>query len=178
MMVCRLAWPLMTFVFAAAVLTGVDADEPATGPQSPRKLLPTVNEARLQAELLHESLHATLQAVHHQYYREDQGLPIPAAALKEVFLHLERDRKIEVRWLAVNAQAMNVNHEPKAKFEKEAAKALAAREAAVEQTDGGVYKRVTPIVLSSECLKCHLPLRKSNNDRLAGLLIAIPVRAD
>jgi hypothetical protein len=166
--------PLWLLIAVALICVG--ADEPRLQP--PAKLLPTVSAARHQAELLHETLHATLQAVHHQYYREDQGLPIPAAAMKDVFRHLERDRKVEARWLAVNAQAMNVNHEAKTDFEKAAVKALTAGEDAVEQIEDGVYRRVGPIMLESECLKCHLPTRKSNKARLAGLFIAIPVRAD
>ncbi|MEJ7595180.1 MAG: hypothetical protein WKF77_26955, partial [Planctomycetaceae bacterium] len=38
-------------------------------------------QARRQAEILHTSIHATLQVVHDRYYREDEGLPIPAAVL-------------------------------------------------------------------------------------------------
>jgi len=177
-------WFVLLVVLSISV---VDAEEPASKPEplpsvsspaAPRKLLPTPDEARNQAELLHESLHATLQTVHHQYYREDEGLPIPAAALKNVFRSLERDRKLEIRWLAVNAQAMNVDHQAKTDFEKEAVKAIAAGKESVEETSNGLYRHVGSIALTSECLKCHAPMRKNNKARLAGLLIGIPVRTE
>lgn len=172
-------WPL-SWLMVVFIVTFVKAQEPdpSSALPLPRQSPLTVDEARQQAEVLHESLHATLQVVHHQYYREDEGLPIPAATLKKVFQHLERDRKIEIRWLAGNAQAMNVDHAPKTDFEKEAVKALATGKAHVEQVEEGIYRHVGPIVLQSECLKCHLPSRKSNKDRLAALLIAIPVIQD
>lgn len=140
--------------------------------------LPTAAEARAQAELLQESVHATLHAIHRQYFRNDEKDAIPATTLKSVFRELTRRRKVELRWLAVNAQAMNVDHEAKTPFEKEAVEALAEGAASFERTEGGVYRRVAAITLSSECLKCHLPTRSDTRDRLAGLLIALPVRGD
>jgi len=168
---------LFPFLLLVVGLNFAVADEPVAQAVRDQRL-PTAAEARQQAEVLHESLQATLQAVHHHYYVDDEGLAIPAAALKDVFRRLERDRKLEIRWLVVNAQAMNVDHESKTVFEKAAVKALAAGQDHVEQTDGGFYRHVGPIVLQSECLKCHLPTRRSNKDRLAGLLIAIPVTMD
>ncbi len=136
---------------------------------------PTVDQARRQAELLHETVHATLQIVHHQYYREDEGLVIPAATLKRVFAELEKRRQVELRWLAVNAEAMHVGHKPQDDFEKAAVTALAAGKESHEQTADGVYRYAGAITLGSECLKCHLPNRKSTEDRTAGLVIAIPL---
>lgn len=43
----------------------------------------SIDVARHQAELLHDTIHATLRTVHHDFYREDEGLPIPAASLKK-----------------------------------------------------------------------------------------------
>lgn len=137
--------------------------------------LPSVHEARGRADLLHETVHATLQVVHHQFYREDQGLPIPAATLKDVFDELSRSRNVELRWLAVNAQAMNVDHEPVDAFERDAVKALAAGKESIEHVEKGVYRRAATITLRSECLKCHLPNRRSTEDRAAGLVISIRV---
>ena len=50
--------------------------------------LPSVVEARGRARLLHETIQATLQVVHHEYYREDEKLPIPARTFKKVFREL------------------------------------------------------------------------------------------
>jgi histone H3/H4 len=136
---------------------------------------PTVDEAREQAAVLHETVHATLQIVHHQYYREDEGLLLPAATLKRMFREVAERRRIEMQWLAVEGEAMNIEHLPEGKFETAAAAALAAGKEAYEETAGGVYRRAGPITLGSDCLKCHVPNRKSTEDRTAGLIIAIPV---
>ncbi len=155
------------------------ADAPKSPPAVPAATkeppLPSVEEARRRAEILHEAMHATLQVVHLQYFREDEGVAIPAATLRGVFRELSRRQGVELRWLAVNAQAMNKDHEPANDFEKEAAAKLAAGAASHEQVDGGTYRRVGKIVLESECLKCHQPTRMDTRSRTAGLVIAMPV---
>ena len=137
--------------------------------------LPTLREAKRQAEILHEAIHSTLQNVHHQYYREDEGLPLPAATLTDVFEDLESEQKIKLRWLAVEGLAMNADHKPQNDFEHEAVKVLKSGKREHELVAGGVYRRVGAITLSNHCLKCHVPDRKSLENRTAGLIIAIPV---
>lgn len=139
-------------------------------------VLPDLQEARGRARLLHDALHATLQIVHRRFYREDEGLPIPARTLQAVFDILDQDQKIQLRWISVNAQAMNVDHEPRDDFEKRAAQALAAGKPEYESVEPGVYRHAGAVTLSSECLKCHLPQRTSTEARAAGLVISIPVR--
>ncbi len=70
---------------------------------------------------------------------------------------------------------MNIDHEPKDEFEKEAAKALASCKNEYELYADGVNRYAGPITLRAECLKCHLPSRSSNKDRTAGLLISMPI---
>lgn len=168
----RLAWLVaagltLTFLGSAAVLTGGPAK--GTGP------LPSVEEARQRARLLHGTIHDTLQIVHARYYREDEGLMIPAASLRDVFLRVEERNGVKLRWLVVDGRAMNIDHNPKDEFEKEAAKALAAGNDEHERSADGVYRYAGPITLRAECLKCHLPGRSSNKSRTAGLLISMPV---
>lgn len=137
--------------------------------------LPTAKEARGQARLLHEALHATLHVVHLEYYREDEGLAIPAATLKKVFRELASSQKVELHWLAVNAQAMNTDHQPRNDFEKQAVEALSAGKDEFERVDNGMYQRASAITLSSDCLKCHAPTRSSNKDKVAALVISLPI---
>jgi hypothetical protein len=158
-------------------------DEPAKtrgdaigGGAGATEALPTVNEARGRARLLHETIHDTLQVVHAQYYREDEGHTLPAAALKPVFRELAERRKVEIRWLVVDARAMNVDHNPRDEFEKQAVKALGEGKDEVDIAGDGVYRYAGPITLGSECLKCHLPNRTSNQSRKAGLVISMPVQ--
>lgn len=176
-----LRWMAMLAALGFGFVALLDADEPsaATGKSDDaQRPHPSVAEARGRAELLHESIHATLQAVHHQYFSEDEGIVIPAITLKSVFRELARHQQVEVRWLAVNAQAMNVDHEPRDDFEKAAAKAIAAGADHFDAAENGMYRRVGAITLESECLKCHLPTRNSVTERAAGLFIAMPVKAE
>ncbi|MDA0834143.1 MAG: DUF3365 domain-containing protein [Planctomycetota bacterium] len=138
----------------------------------------TVTEARRQAEILHVAMHHALHAVHHAFYREDQGLPIPAEVLKDVFKELEDEQHVTLRWLAVEGQAMNTDHKPRNDFERAAAKALASGESSYEGIDDGIYRRAGPITLTNHCLKCHVPDRKSTEDRTAGLIISMEIDAD
>ena len=123
-------------------------------------------------------MHATLQVVHHRLYREDEGLPLPAAALKEVFAEIEQEQQIKLRWLAVDGTAMNEDHKPRNAFERAAFDALKRGQSAFEQAENGVYRRAGPITLRNHCLKCHVPDRMSTENRTAGLIIEIPVRRD
>lgn len=136
---------------------------------------PTLEQARRQAEVLHTAMHATLHAVHHHYYREEEGLPIPAVTLKDVFHDLEKERHVNLRWLAVDGQAMNSDHKPQGSFEEEAVKALKAGNRDFERVERGVYRRVGSITLTNQCLKCHVPDRKNTENRTAGLIIAIAI---
>jgi len=145
---------------------------------NPESRLPSRSEARERAELLHDVVRDTLRVVHHAYYREDEGLPIPAAALKDVFGEIATRRKVELRWLVVDAQAMNVDHNPRNEFEKAAVKSLLAGEASYEQADRETFRYAAVIPLTSECLKCHLPNRRSTKARKAGLIISMPIQPD
>jgi hypothetical protein len=118
-----------------------------------------------------------LRVVHDRYYREDEGLPLPAAIFREVFHDLEQEQRVKLRWLAVEGQAMNTDHKPQNSFEEEAVRALKAKRAFYEQVTGGTYRRAAPITLTNHCLKCHVPDRRSTRDHTAGLIIQIPVAA-
>ena len=123
-------------------------------------------------------MHATLQVVHHRFYREDEGMPLPAAALKEIFAEVEEEQQIKLRWLAVEGQAMNADHKPRDAFERAAFETLKSGKRAYERTENGLYRRAGAITLTNHCLKCHVPDRKTTENRFAGLIISIPVRGD
>lgn len=153
---------------ASVVAADSEAETPAESP--------ALAAARRQAEALHEAMHATLRIVHHQYFREDEGLAIPAEILKGVFNEVEEHQGIKLRWLVVDGQAMNTDHKPQDAFETAAVRALKKGAVAHEAVADGVYRRAGAITLSNECLKCHVPRRSSNDDQTAGLLISIPLR--
>ena len=171
----------MTLLSLAANVAITPADENVptkTSPEESADAPTTVSEARRQAEILHSTLHSSLRVIHDRYYTEDEGLPIPAAILGEVFRDVEAEQHVKLRWLAVEGLAMNSDHKPADEFERKAAEKLKAGERSHEITGDGVYRRAAPITLSSHCLKCHMPDRKSTRDRVAGLIISIPVAAE
>ncbi|MES2790819.1 MAG: DUF3365 domain-containing protein [Planctomycetota bacterium] len=137
---------------------------------------PTEVEARGRARLLHETFHATLQFVHDEYYHPNERLTLPATTLERVFRELASRRNVKLHWLAVNAKAMNVDHNPQDEFEKNSVTALTAGKDEFEAVENGVYRHAGAITLSSDCLKCHLPGRTSNKDRVAALVISIPLQ--
>lgn len=136
----------------------------------------TAQEARVRAQLLHEMIHGALQVMHRDLFDEDEGLTLPSQSLEDVFVEMERRWQVQIRWLAVNAKAMNTDHRPKDAFEEQAVTTLAAGENEFEASEGNVYRYAGAIRLSSTCLKCHVPNRTSLEDRAAGLVIAMPLR--
>ena len=147
---------------------------PAETPSEKHDRIPTALEARERAALLHEFVEDTLLAVHHHYYCEDDGMLLPATTMRGVFEKFGQSRGIQLRWLAVDAEPMNVEHTAKDNFERAAVKALKSGEEFYETVSADEYRYAGPIVLTSECLKCHVPNRTSVKDRLAGLVIRMP----
>lgn len=163
--ICLLVWLLTD---GAASMRA--ASEP---PETARR--PSELEARDRARLLHETVHATLHYVHQDYYREDEGLPIPAASLQQVFRALAERQGVTLHWLAVNARAMNVDHKPRNSFEISAVRALSGGQEEVDAVEQGVYRHAGVIPLGSECMTCHLPGQTRAAKRVAALVIELPV---
>jgi hypothetical protein len=166
------AW-LIAAGFTLSLLgsAAVSSDEPAKDAVP----LPSVEEARQRAKLLHGTIHDTLQIVHARYFRDGERLMLPAAVLKDVFDEMEERDGVILRWLVVEGRSMDIDHEPKDEFEKAAARALASGKDQYESSEAGVYRYAGPITLGADCLKCHMPNRSSNKERTAGLLISMPV---
>ena len=174
----------MVFCFLAIMaITGfrslMYADEPTVPPTGSKNsnsdACLTVVEARRQAKALHTTIHSTLRVMHDRYYREDEGLPIPAAAMGEILRDVEGAEGVILRWLVVEGQAMNTDNVARDEFEKEAVVALKSGKPSHEQSTASQYRRAAPITLNNHCLKCHMPDRKSTKDRRAGLVVIIPL---
>ena len=142
----------------------------------------TVDEARARAKLLHETIRGTLQIMHRDFFDEENAHAIPSSSLEDVFHELSRNYHVDVKWLVVNTDVVNVDHQPEDDFEKDAAKALAKGESSFEATENSEqktasrYRYAGPIRLRSQCLKCHVKRRNSNEDRVAGLVISMPLK--
>ncbi|EMB16618.1 signal peptide protein [Rhodopirellula europaea 6C] len=138
----------------------------------------TLVEARTRAAILHETLHGTLQVMHRDFFREDEGLSIPSRSLEDVFAELEKSHGIQLRWIAVDLKAMNVDNEPETGFEERAVKSLKTGKPSFDETEKDVYRFAGRIRLSATCLSCHASRRSSNDDRAAALVISIPLSQD
>lgn len=136
----------------------------------------TTGEARGRARMLGETIHGALQVMHRDFFSGDEDLSLPSQSLEDVFKELERQFGVQVRWLGVNATKSR-DHEPKDAFEREAARALLKGEKEYSAVEGNFYRYVGAIRIQNECLKCHVPFRTSLEDRVAGLAISIPLRA-
>lgn len=105
---------------------------------------------------------------------------LPARAMEDIFAEQEAQTGTRTRWIAVNARAMSVDHEPADGFEKEAARRIAAGDREVEQTDKGVYRYAAAIPLHQNCIQCHMGtfMNPPRKPRFAGLVFRTPVRPD
>lgn len=137
----------------------------------------TVAEARARARLLHETIHGSLQIMHRDFFRDDEGLPIPSHSLEDVFEELAKTYDVRIHWLVVNARAMNVDNRPRNDFEKQAVTALSSGKDYFEVHTKKQYQYAGAVRLASQCLKCHLPARNSNKSKTAGLVIQMPLKS-
>lgn len=142
-------------------------------PRPPEKP-PSKAESRGRAEILHDLIEHTLLDVHKHYYREDEGLLLPATTLRGTFEKFGERRNIRIRWLAVDAEPMNIDHRPQDDFEHAAVEALKTGQPVYDEALDGQYRYAGTIRLTAECLKCHVPNRTSTKDRLAGIVISMP----
>jgi hypothetical protein len=166
---------LLGFVLFVSLLT-VGANEPTSERgRDPIPAASSVTEARSRARLLHETIRGTLQVVHRDFFDEDNANAIPSASLEDVFAELSDSYDVDLKWLIVETDMLNVDHQPQDAFEKAAVKALKQGKPRHDVVEGGRYRFAGPIRLASQCLKCHVKHRKSTEDRTAGLLISMPL---
>ena len=160
---------VLAIMFASAGADDSNDTSPGVAPAT------SVEEARARARILHEAFHGALQVMHRDFFDEDDARVLPSGSLEDVFEALQHSYDIQVRWLAVNAKAMNIDHEANSDFEKQAVAALASGKKEYELVTTNEYLHAGTIRLASQCLKCHLPQRTSTADRAAGLSIRMPL---
>ncbi len=162
-------FPYLTAVLLLLLVSLAQADEPKLAPPT------TQAEAKARAVLLHETIHGTLQVVHRDFFLEDESRVIPSASLEDVFEALQESYGVQLKWLVVETDVINVDHKPEGSFETAAVKALVAGKPYLDGVQNDVYYFAGPIRLSSQCLKCHVRNRKDTSDRTAGLVITMPI---
>jgi hypothetical protein len=136
----------------------------------------TVAEARERAKLMHNIYAATLDVMHHHFFKRDRSV-LPARAMEDVFAEMDRQSNIKAGWISVNTKAMSIHHEPKNDFEKQAAKAIAAGKGDYELVEDGFYRRASAIPLGTGCVSCHTGFfsKTPQTQRFAGLVISVPI---
>lgn len=135
----------------------------------------TDSEARSRALLLHEMANGTLRIMHRDFFDDENARAIPSASLEDVFREMEKGFQVEMKWLTINTDIVNVDHQAVTDFEKAAVKSLAAGAPYTEAVSPNRYQFAGAIRLSSQCLKCHVKLRTNTEDRTAGLVITMPI---
>jgi len=134
-----------------------------------------LGQARQRAQLLHDIYESTLLTMHRHYFEPDKQRVIPSRALEDVFYTGQRRWGVTARWLAVSAQAMNIDHKAKTAFEKAAVRALATGKKRHEEVRNGTYRMAAPIVLFANCIGCHTTRRRNP---VAGLVLSLPVKSE
>ncbi|TWU41967.1 c-type heme family protein [Novipirellula artificiosorum] len=160
-------------LFLAFAVLAAKADQPNSIPHP--SLAATPSEAKVRARLLFETINGSLQVMHRDFFDDEDTFAIPSRSLEDVFSELKKSHHVEIRWMTVNADVLNVDHDAKSEFEKAAVKALSKGEPAFEKTGDGIYQYAGAIPLRSECLKCHLRRRTRNEPRTSALTITIPI---
>jgi Protein of unknown function (DUF3365) len=168
---------LLPVVLMASALVLGEENQPTS--QSKSEISPPSNpeEARSRAKLLHEMVRGALQIMHRDFFDDENSHAIPSASLEDVFYEMGKNYNVQMKWLAVNADLVNVDHQAKSDFEKAAVKELAAGKQMTEQVEERSYQYAGAIRLGSQCLKCHVQRRTSNEDRTAGVVITMPILA-
>ncbi len=132
-------------------------------------------EARARAKILFETIQGTLQIMHRDFFDEEDGFLIPSRSLEDVFKEVGKSHQIEMHWLTVNADSLNVDHDARNEFEKSAVKEIAKGKPWFETVENNKLKFAGSIRLSSQCLKCHVKRRTTTEDRFSGLVIEVPI---
>lgn len=175
-MTARLSVSLGLVATATGLLLTIHALSPASAEPSSGERAVSVAAARENAKLMHNIYAATLEVMHHHFFRSNRAI-LPARALEDVFAEIESQSKVKAKWIAVNAKAMNIDHEPKSAFEKKAAAAIAEGKGEFELVEDGYYRRAAAIPLGAGCVRCHTGsfLGAPTSPRFAALVISVPI---
>lgn len=187
----RALFPIMMAGVVFSVVCGFSslADDGASPPDksssAPSKEKPAENDlprvsletARDRAIVMQDVYAASLTAIHHRYFHGDRAT-VPAKAMEDVFMAMERKTRTQARWISASLSPMSINHEPKTTFEKHAAQKLAAGEDGIEVIEDGYYRRAGSIPMTGGCVSCHAGLFASTSSgaKFSGLIISIPVQ--
>ena len=171
---CVFAWTLPFALLYASPGAG-SPPSPGSAAVAPANL-PGTEEATARARLLHGAIDGALRVMHRDFFRKGDNKAIPSESLQDVFKTLAEEQGVTLRWLASEETIMNVDHKARDEFQKKALTAMAAGEREYRSVEKDTLRFAGTIVLQNQCLKCHVPDRKSLEDRYAALEIVVPVK--
>jgi len=174
-------------LWLAGICPGADGESPKPGeaqkPPSavvgePVSLQPpaTLEEARDRARLLHAAIHGSLRIMHRDFFRKGESKAIPSDSLKDVFAAMAEEQGVKMRWLASEITIMNEDNKATDAWQEAALVAVANGKKEHETMEKGVYRFAGSIPIQNQCLKCHVPLRDSLEERFAALEISMPLK--
>lgn len=149
---------------------------PAEAARAEAKPLPSAEEATERARLLHAAFDGTLRVMHRDFFHKGDKA-IPSVSLKDVFKTFAEEQHITVRWLATAETIMSEDNKAVDEFQKAALKAVTGGEKEYSAVENGRLRFAGAIALENQCLKCHVPQRKTLEERFAALEISMPVKA-
>jgi hypothetical protein len=103
----------------ACLVVSIWADAPQEHPQSFPSAT-TRMEARARALLLYESIRGTLQVVHRDFFNDEDSTAIPSASFEDVFKEISQSYNVQLKWLNVETDVVNIDHQPEGDFEETA----------------------------------------------------------
>jgi hypothetical protein len=163
-------------VLLLAAVAGSDEPPAASAPQKPDTAgLPSVEEATARARLLHAAFDGVLRVMHRDFFRKGDNKAIPSESLQDVFKTMAEENGVTLRWLASEETIMNVDHKAQDAFDEAALKAVKSGQSEHNAVEKDTLRYAGVIVLENQCLKCHVPERKTLENRFAALEILMPV---
>ena len=130
----------------------------------------------VRAQLLHASFHGVLEIMHRDFFRKGDNKAIPSESLKDVFARMREEWGVEMRWLASDETIMNVDNKARDAFDTAALQAVASGRRETWEVADGKLRYAGVIPLQNQCLKCHVPGRKTLEDRFAALEITMAIK--
>lgn len=118
---------LLPVLLLASALVFGDENQPTSQSKSEIEISPPSNpeEARSRAKLLREMVRGALQVSIVISSTKKNAHAIPSASLEDVFHEMGKSYDVQMKWLTVNTDLVNVDHQAKSAFEKAAVKELA-----------------------------------------------------
>ena len=149
---------------------------PAADAPAPPLPMPTLEEAKARAQLLHAAIDGSLRVMHRDFFHKGDSKANPSESLKDVFKSMAEAWGVTIRWLASEETIMNRDNKAIDAFQQKALEKITTGSHEYSKFEEGKFRFAGVIVLQNQCLKCHVSDRRSLEDRFAALEISMPAK--